>query len=875
MYSHKRQRRVSTWRANLECLEPRRLLATYTVDTLVDENDANHGPGDFSLREAIAAAAANAGADTVNFDSSLAGNVLYLSDGPLLIQSSLTLNGGTNHLTISADEVSGVLAVSGGVVVSISNLEVIDGQANTGAGLKITKTTSVTPQVTLTRVSFVSNQAVVDGGAIYSDGAKLTIIECNISQNSAGDDAGGVFAIRGTLEVRNSMIFDNSCVASGGGIVCSGPVGRNDSSNPAMHFSNSTIAANWSGDQGGGVAVLGNAARFVNCTIVANRADTKGTSLHDGGGIRTDTSDSSTTLYNTIVAGNRRGGTTLGVANDLDGNVSSGSAFNLVGHPGSAGGLTNGVNRNQVGKNGGTRPLSEVIGIFHNHGGPTLSYTLANNSPALDAGSNARAVTLSGQALTTDQRGVKFARIVDGPDSNSVAIVDIGAIEMRLPRFSLGAGASYTENAAPVLIAPGANMFGDFASFAEATLTVSLTANGKPGDRVTILHEGTGPGQVKVEGAQITYNNSVIGTFSPSTGIPPLEIDFANVKLDAVEAVLRRLAFSTSGNNPSPDTRTVYVQFSPFQGQQETSDLTTVAVVPQNDAPILDNSLSPTLAAIEEDATDPASTLVADLLAGAVTDPDVGAQQGMAVTAASNFHGNWQFTLDGGTTWQAMGEPSSSRARLLPSDANTRVRFLPNANFNGTVQLYYRAWDRTHGTAGGTLPIAGNSGGTGSLSRDTEHAPLTVTPVNDAPLLALSGTVNYDLDAAAVTLAPNAVVTDIDSFNFGDGRLRVRITDGASSANHLAIGAGFSVDANHNVLQGTTIIGRLAANGKGTNELIVTFNSAATRGVVQQLVRAITFKTGGGSAGLRKVVFTVSDGDGGLSDEAIKMVNVT
>jgi hypothetical protein len=44
---------------------------------------------------------------------------------------------------------------------------------------------------------------------------------------------------------------------------------------------------------------------------------------------------------------------------------------------------------------------------------------------------------------------------------------------------------------------------------------------------------------------------------------------------------------------------------------------------------------------------------------------------------------------------------------------------------------------------------------------------------------------------------------------------------------------------------------------------------------VQQLVRAIVFKTVGGAAGQRQVVFTISDGVGGVSAEAAKTVNIT
>jgi hypothetical protein len=300
--------------------------------------------------------------------------------------------------------------------------------------------------------------------------------------------------------------------------------------------------------------------------------------------------------------------------------------------------------------------------------------------------------------------------------------------------------------------------------------------------------------------------------------------------------------------------------------------LFTITVTPADGAPQLDNTLSPALHSTAEDALIPASTQVASLLSGAVTDPDAGALRGIAVTAASNYHGTWQFSLDDGTTWIGMSEPSQSAARLLPGWS--RVRFVPNADFNGTVKLYYRAWDQTQGTVGGTLNTVTHIGGDNSMSFATESASLTVTPVNDPPALVLGGAIGYTHDAAAITLASAATVTDIDSVNFDGGRLRVRITDGASSANRLLIGAGFAVDANNNVLQGATIIGRRTANGFGTNELIVLFNTSATPTVAQQLVRAIQFKTVGGAVGPCKVIFTVSDGDGGTSGEAEKTVNV-
>jgi len=56
---------------------------------------------------------------------------------------------------------------------------------------------------------------------------------------------------------------------------------------------------------------------------------------------------------------------------------------------------------------------------------------------------------------------------------------------------------------------------------------------------------------------------------------------------------------------------------------------------------------------------------------------------------------------------------------------------------------------------------------------------------------------------------------------------------------------------------------------------MIRFTAAATPIRVQQLVRAITFRTVGGSAGDRKIVFNIKDGDGGLSADAAKIVTVS
>jgi hypothetical protein len=301
-------------------------------------------------------------------------------------------------------------------------------------------------------------------------------------------------------------------------------------------------------------------------------------------------------------------------------------------------------------------------------------------------------------------------------------------------------------------------------------------------------------------------------------------------------------------------------------------------ISPVNDAPVMSTATPPALSTINEDNRSSWGTTIASVAAG-ITDVDAGAVKGLAITYASNTaNGTWQYTLDNGSTWINFPPTSSSHALLLPANGNlSRVRFQPNQDFNGTVKLSYYAWDQTQGTAGGTVDVhlASSHGGTKAFSTAYRASSLTISPRNDAPTIwGISGTVGYVRDNPPILLAAGAGVSDIDSPDFAAGRLTVHINE-ASTANRLALSAGFTVDADKNVLQGTSVIGKLNSSGWGTSDLVVTFNSSVTNLVARDLIRSITFKTVGGTAGSRSVNFTITDGDGGVSGVRTKVVNVT
>ncbi len=189
----------------------------------------------------------------------------------------------------------------------------------------------------------------------------------------------------------------------------------------------------------------------------------------------------------------------------------------------------------------------------------------------------------------------------------------------------------------------------------------------------------------------------------------------------------------------------------------------TITVNAQNDAPMFDNTGNMSLTAINEDVADASNTgtLVSAIIASAggdrITDVDASPLEGIAVIAVDNMNGTWQFSITGGAPWTAFGSPGASSARLLASDANTRVRFVPTANFNGTVAagLTFHAWDQTSGMNGGTADVNTN-GGTTAFSTATETASITVNAVADMPSVLSPITTNEDTQTAAIVISRNA-----------------------------------------------------------------------------------------------------------------------
>ncbi|MGH7137102.1 MAG: hypothetical protein ACREHD_15280, partial [Pirellulales bacterium] len=67
------------------------------------------------------------------------------------------------------------------------------------------------------------------------------------------------------------------------------------------------------------------------------------------------------------------------------------------------------------------------------------------------------------------------------------------------------------------------------------------------------------------------------------------------------------------------------------------------------------------------------------------------------MTAVDDTNGTWKYSLDGGTTWTAIGAVSGSNALLL--DGSDEVAFEPNPGVNTATiakpTLTFVGWDET------------------------------------------------------------------------------------------------------------------------------------------------------------------------------------
>ena len=419
------------------------------------------------------------GSGTVNvINTSISGNnsngafgpAIYNSSGVLNVTNSLIANN-TGHIAImngvSGTAVFNNTTISGnpsGGFINNGNLTMTGGLIldNSGVGLVAAGQTFLNGVAVIHNSN--TNGVFFGGGGVLLGGESSVMMNCLISNNHTNGNGGGI-RTAGNVTLINNTITGNTAVGSGGGI--SGIGGSNFTA--------------------------------INLTVTNNHSNSGGGVFREAGPML---------FKNSIIAGNLNRSDNN--PNDIDGTVDSASSFNLIGVGGS-GGLTSGVNSNQVGV------ANPLLGPLQNNGGLTETHALLPTSPALDAGDNC--VTQPSHCgdpnipqVSADQRG--FSRLVDGPDVDMTPTVDIGAYETQEP-LSLASDFSVNEDT-ELVIAFDAGDTSNITSITASSDNVTLVPNDSA--HLTSILAGT-TGVVTVDPAADLFGSAnVTVTVNRSSG---------------------------------------------------------------------------------------------------------------------------------------------------------------------------------------------------------------------------------------------------------------------------------------------------------------------------------------------------------------------
>ena len=210
------------------------------------------------------------------------------------------------------------------------------------------------------------------------------------------------------------------------------------------------------------------------------------------------------------------------------------------------------------------------------------------------------------------------------------------------------------------------------------------------------------------------------------------------------QEVLKTLTYDNIADEPYPEARMIKVILSDGKTESEPMFIS-VDIELVNDSPYFDLSQPPFEPEIMEDVPleENYGFSVADL-AYLIIDDDVGATKGIALVELDRLNGRWQFTMDDGATWQNV---SQNYSLLLEAVDEQRVRFIPDRNFNGIVDIVIVAWDGSDDTsAAGSYANSLSQSNIDPFSSTSLLIQLHVIPVNDAPVL-----LNKNLNATSLS----------------------------------------------------------------------------------------------------------------------------
>ncbi|MDY0746607.1 cadherin-like domain-containing protein [Paucibacter sp. R3-3] len=366
------------------------------------------------------------------------------------------------------------------------------------------------------------------------------------------------------------------------------------------------------------------------------------------------------------------------------------------------------------------------------------------------------------------------------------------------PVVTVPSGASYTENASGVAIAPGGTAvdteLAAAGNYAGATLT--LQRNG--GANAQDIFGNSGLLGTLTEGGNLVYNGVTVGSVTTNSGGSLLLTFNANATQAAVNGVIAAITYRNSSDAPPASVQLDWSFNDGNTGAQGSGGAlagtasTTVTITSVNDAP---SGADKTVTTLEDTAyTFSASDF-------GFSDVDGNSLLAVKITT---IPGAGTLTLNGVAVTAGQ---SVSAANIAAGN----LKFTPAANANGA------------GYASFTFQVQDN-GGTANGGVDTDPTPRTmtvnVTSVNDAPSGA-NKTVTTLEDSTYTFSASDFGFSDVD----GNALLAVKITT-IPGAGSLTLN-GVAVTAGQTVALADITAGKLkftpAANGNGSGYASFTF----------------------------------------------------
>ena len=447
-------------------------------------------------------------------------------------------------------------------------------------------------------------------------------------------------------------------------------------------------------------------------------------------------------------------------------------------------------------------------------------------------------------------------------------------VDLNGPETGTGSTAQYQVRVTgPAMFAANAQVTDqDSANFSGGTMTVRIRSGAANGDALRVSQGSTTDG-LNVVGSDATYLGATFAAITYENY--QITVSFnANATPAAVQALLRRFAYTVTVENPVNGDRFIEVTLTDGAGGVSSPVLAVVTVSGGTGA-----GGSPPTVTLSDAAVvfveDGGSVQVDSRIS--LTDPD----SSTLASATIRISGGYDPSQDRLTTFLSpfTGNITSSW------DAATGTLTLTSAGATARLEEWSSALRSLQFNNSGDPPSGSSRSisitvNDGAASSAVVSKTVTLQSTNDAPVLDLngsgegtSGRIGYIEQSPAARLAPDAIVRDVDSPNFDGGKLTVAYVmtnERGGQADVVSIlneGNG----AGQVGVQGTTVrfegvaVGSFTPGGGGSTPLVISFNSAATPAAVQAVTRAVTYYNGSDTPPNPgpSLTFTLTDGDGG------------